>query len=134
MVTMGQPIENVTALDALLQEMWASTGHVAWLRSQIADMSKDDLGTPEGIAIVRLYDGERDRKSRIARLAIESGVDAAAIRVAEAQMTILGTALSRACDTAGVSAPMRKRIGTALREELAAAEAAPQALSQIRQA
>lgn len=126
MVTMGEPIEDITAVSALLSELYASTGHVAWLRQQIADMSEDTLATIEGQAIVRLYDGERDRKARIAKLCSEAGVDEAAVRVAETQVTILGNALSRACDTAGLSAEMRRRVGAALREELAAAHAAPQ--------
>jgi hypothetical protein len=128
LVTMGEPIEDVTAVSALLSELYASTGHVAWLRQQIADMSEDTLATIEGQAIIRLYDGERDRKARIAKLCTEAGVDEAAVRVAEAQVTILGQALSRACDTAGLSAEMRKRVGAALREELASAQTKPQAV------
>lgn len=119
MVTLGEPVEDVTALGALLQELYQSTGHCGWLRRQIADMSQSQIATVEGQAIIRLYDGERDRKVRIARLAIESGVDEARILVMEKQCMVLGEALSRACDTAGLSAPLRKRVGAALREELA---------------
>jgi hypothetical protein len=126
MVTLGEPIENVTAVSALLSELYASTGHVEWLRQEIAVMSEDELAQIEGQAIVRLYDGERDRKTRIAKLCTEAGVDEAAVRVAETQVTILGSALARACDTAGLSAPMRQRLGAALRHELAQAQAAPQ--------
>jgi hypothetical protein len=118
MITLGEP-ETVTAMDAILTEMYQSSGHTAWLRRQIADMSRSELATVEGRALKILYDGERDRKVRIARLAIESGVDKAQIMVLEAQCTMLGEALSRACDTAGASAPLRKRIGAALRRELA---------------
>jgi hypothetical protein len=131
MATLGEPIEKTTALDALLQELWASTGHVAWLRQQLADMSKDELGTAYGQAVTGMYAAERDRKTRIARMAIESGVDEAAIRVAEAQLTLLGTALSKAADTAGLSEPMRRRLGAALRDELGALEAEPKSLQQI---
>jgi len=133
MVMLGEPVENVTALQALLQELWASTGHVGWLRQQLADMSKDELGSPYGQAITSLYNSERDRKTRIARLAIESGVDEAAIRVAETQVTLLGQALAKAADTAGLSAPMRKRLGAALREELAATQAQPRSLAALTQ-
>jgi hypothetical protein len=126
MVTLGEPDEDVTALGALLSELYASSGHVAWLRAQIANMTPDDLGTIEGQAIIRLYDGERDRRTKIAKMCTEAGVDEAAIRVAEHQVTILGQALARACDSAGVSAPMRQRIGAALRDELAQAQAKPQ--------
>jgi hypothetical protein len=119
MVTLGEPIEDVTALGALLNELYQSTGHVGWLRRQIADMSQSQIATVEGQALIRLYDGERDRKVRIARLAIESGVDEAKVLVMESQCMILGEALARACDTAGLSAPLRQRVGAALRQELA---------------
>jgi hypothetical protein len=119
MITLGEPVEDVTALGALLAELYSATGHTAWLRRQISDMSQSQIATVEGQALIRLYDGERDRKVRIARLAIESGVDAARVLVMEQQCVLLGEALSRACDTAGLSAPLRKRVGAALREELA---------------
>jgi hypothetical protein len=118
MVTLGEPVEDVTALGSLLHELYQSTGHCGWLRRQIADMSQSQIATVEGQALIRLYDGERDRKVRIARLAIESGVDEAKVLVMERQCVLLGEALSRACDTAGLSEPLRKRVGAALREEL----------------
>jgi hypothetical protein len=125
MLGLGDPPEdNVTALEALLTEMYATNAHVAWLRRQIADMSQAEIATVEGQAIVRLYDGERDRKVRIARMAIESGVDQARVILMEKQCQLLGEALSRACDTAGLSAPLRQRVGAALREELTAVEVA----------
>jgi hypothetical protein len=129
MITLGEPVEDITAVSALLSELYASTGHVAWLRQQIADMSTDALGTVEGQAIINLYNGERDRKTKIAKLCTEAGVDEAAMRVAEAQVTLLGSALARAADTAGLSVSMRQRLGAALRDELAAAQAKPQTLS-----
>jgi hypothetical protein len=131
MVMMGEPVENVTALQALLQELWASTGHVGWLRQQIADMGHDELGSTYGQAVTSLYNTERDRKTKIARLCIESGVDEAAIRVAEVQVTLVGQALAKAADTAGLSAEMRKRLGAAMREELAAVDAQPHSLSAL---
>lgn len=126
MITLGEPDQEVTAISALLSELYASSGHVAWLRQQIADMTPEDLGTVEGQAIISLYNSERDRKTRIAKLCTEAGVDEATVRIAEAQVTLLGNALSRACDTAGLSAPMRRRVGSALRDELAQVQAQPQ--------
>lgn len=119
MVTLGEPVEDVSALDALLQELAAAVGHTAWLRARVADLSQDELGTTYGVALIRLYDSERDRKARIARLAIESGVDEAKIRVMEGQVQMLGAALARACELAGLSEPVKRKVGVFLREELA---------------
>ncbi|HEX4186642.1 MAG TPA: hypothetical protein VHY83_01975 [Solirubrobacteraceae bacterium] len=118
MVTLGEPVEDITAIGALLSELYASAGHVAWLRGAIADSTPEYLGTIEGQAIVRLYDSERDRKTRIAKMCTEAGVDEATVRVAEIQVTLMGEALAKAADTAGLSEPMRRRLGTALRLEL----------------
>jgi hypothetical protein len=126
--TLGEPIET-DAKSALLSELYASTGHVAWLKQQLADLSKDELATPYGQAVVQLYNSERSRKSHVAELCIKGGLDEAAIHVLESQLTLLGTALAKACDTAGLSEPMRRRLGAALREELGALEAAPRALT-----
>lgn len=133
MIVMGEPVDDVSGIQALLQELAASTGHVGWLRQQIADMNQDELGTPYGQTVVSMYGTERDRKARIARLAIESGVDEKAIQVADAQMMLLGQALSKACDTAGVETKLKRRIGAALREEFAVIEAQPKSLAQLAQ-
>jgi hypothetical protein len=134
MVMLGEPVQNVSGLQALLQELARSTGHVGWLGQQIADMTQDELGTPYGVALTSMYGVERDRKARIARLVVESGVDEKNIQVMEAQMVILGQALSKACDTAGLAPNMKRRVGAALREELAAVEAQPKSLAQLAQA
>ena len=118
MVTLGPPDESFSAIEAMLAELAASSGHCAWLRARITNMSEEELGTPEGLAVVKLYDGERDRRVRIARMCVESGVDEAAIRVAEIQMTMLGQALKNALDEANLSATMQKRVGESLRKNL----------------
>lgn len=131
MVMLGEPVSDVTALDALLSELYASTGHVAFLRQALANLSHDDLGTPYGVAVTSLYNTERDRKTKIARLCIESGVDEAAIRVAEVQVSLLGQALARAANTAGLDPAMRAKLGQALRQELAATNAQPHSLAAL---
>jgi hypothetical protein len=127
MVTLGQPVEDVTAVTALLAELYASTGHVEWLRQEIASMTQEDLlGTIEGQAILRLYDTERDRKTKIAKMCTEAGVDEAKVRVAQTQVTLLGQALANAANVTGLSPEVKRRLGAALRDELAKAETTPQ--------
>jgi hypothetical protein len=125
MVMLGTPDDSVTALDAMTSELYASSGHCGFLRQQLNDMSKDELGTPYGQTVAAMYNAERDRRVRIAKLCIEAGVDEATIRLAEGQVALLGNALARAADTAGLSGTVRKRLGAALRDELAAIEAQP---------
>jgi hypothetical protein len=122
MIMLGEPVEDVTAVEALLQELYASTGHVAWLRQEISSMDDDDLGTPTGQALISLYNNERDRKVRIAKLATEAGLDEAQVRIAEAQVLLLAGALKRAADAVNMPVAMQRKLGAKLREELSAVE------------
>src|ERR1035437_9772153 len=74
MVMMGEPVTNVSARQALRQEMGPSTGHVSFLRQARADMGQEELGSPYGVAVTSLYKSERARKTRVAPPRIESGV------------------------------------------------------------
>lgn len=123
MVTLGAPDTEVTALDAMLSELASSSGHAGWLRARIASMSEEELATPEGVAVVNLYDSERDRRVRIAKMCIEAGVDEAAIKVAEVQMMMLAQGLKNACDEVGMSDKMQRALGNSLRHNLERLEA-----------
>lgn len=122
MITLGEPVEDVTAVEALLQELFASSGHVAWLRQEISSMDEDDLGTPTGQAMISLYNSERDRKVRIAKLATEAGLDEAQVRIAEAQVLLLADALKRAADAVNMPVKMQRQLGARLREEFSKVE------------
>jgi hypothetical protein len=128
--TFGKPeeSEDVSALQALLQELAASTSMVGWLREQISALTQDDLGTPTGKVLISLFAEERDRKARYSRMAIESGVDEAKIRVHEAMLNMLGQAVAIAAEKTGLSDNVKRRFGAELRTALAEAEAQPQAL------
>lgn len=127
MAAHGEPVADVTAVGALLNELQHAAGHVFWLRQELSEMSEDDIGTLKYQALVSRFDTERDRLTRTAKLCTEANVDEASIRVAETQVTIMGNALVRACDATGLSPEVKRRLGSALRAELAAAEAKPQA-------
>lgn len=124
--TLGEPVDEITASEALAQELRASSGHCGWLRQTIASMSTEDLGLPHGMAVISLYAQERDRRVHIAKLCSDANVDEAQIHVLSAQVAILGAALQRAADKAGLSEAVKLRLGEALREELA--EPQPRAL------
>ena len=124
MITMGQADTEVTALGALLDELHSSTGHVSWLRAQIEKMDPDDLGSLANQAILRLYDGERQIKSQVARLAIQSGVDESNIRVQSLQVAMLGKALKVSCDAIGLPEAKQRELGKELSKQLLAEEQA----------
>jgi hypothetical protein len=124
MVAQGQDVDEApTAMESLIGELNASSAYCAWLRVELADLPTEQLGSPYGQALTRMYDSERDRRVRIARLAIESGVSEADIRVKEAQVALLGEALSRATTALGYTEEARRQLGDELRRQLQAAEA-----------
>jgi hypothetical protein len=80
MVKLGMPIE-VHPHEALLHMLYLASGHVAWLREEIA--ATDDLGTFEARVMVELYGEERDRVAKIAKAALDAGVAERQVRMAE---------------------------------------------------
>jgi hypothetical protein len=121
MVKMGAPVEGVQPHEALLSLLRASAGHVGWLQAEIADL--DDLGQHESAVLLQLYSEERDRLTRVAAECSRAGVADMEIKVAEAQITVLGESLYRACESVGLTPDTMQALGAALRTELAAAEA-----------
>lgn len=62
MIKLGQPVE-VHPHEALLSMLYLASGHVAWLREEIAD--SDDLAEFETRVLVQLYGEERDRVAKV---------------------------------------------------------------------
>jgi hypothetical protein len=121
MVTLGEPIEGLTAPDALFGLLAATAGHVAWLHSEVKRL--DNLGEHEAQVVIRLYDSERDRLARIGEACIRAGIAETQVRVMQAQLELLGRALVNAASAIGLSESQRRALGRALREELAQSEA-----------
>ena len=94
----GAPID-ISAEDALMQEVRRTAGHVAWLSHQIQAMdSKDDLAamTLHGYkpsVILQLYQEERIHLVRVCKVAIDSGIAERQVQLAENQATLFAQAL-----------------------------------------
>jgi hypothetical protein len=82
MIKLGAPIEDIKPHRALLGLLQATTGHVSWLHHEIGAL--DDLSSPEAQVLVRLYDDERDRATRIAEACLRAGVDEREVRFTQA--------------------------------------------------
>lgn len=106
----GAPIE-VNPADALLQLVWETAGNVAWLRERVRELnilgpglsdesqdpdgngishrrhrdflSFDHLGNLTPHALVRMYNDERDRLTRVCKVAVECGLAERQMRLAE---------------------------------------------------
>jgi hypothetical protein len=98
----GLPRE-VEPHEALLEEVHRAAGHVAWLGEVVRTLEKNQVvhgitrsvQLPDGTRTVearaavniwvKLYQEERDRLVRVAKAAIDAGVEAHQVRLAEAQ-------------------------------------------------
>ena len=80
MIKLGMPVE-VEPHEALLSMLYLASGHVAWLREEIG--GTDDLGTFEARVLVELYGTERDRVAKVAKAALDAGVNERQVAVAE---------------------------------------------------
>ena|ERR1035437_9165231 len=83
---------NIEPSEALLSVVRLSWGHLCWLRSEIA--LHDDKSTFEVAVLLRMYSDERDRVARIAKAALEAGVQERQIRLAERWGEVLAELLS----------------------------------------
>lgn len=100
--TLGLP-RDVEPHEALLEEVHRAAGHVAWLAGVVAELEKQQVvhgitrtvQMPDGTRSVearaalnvwvKLYQEERDRLTRVAKVAIDAGVAERQVRLAERQ-------------------------------------------------
>jgi hypothetical protein len=99
METYGRKIET-TAVEALLDEVQWTAGHVAWLRERVAELEEHDLtwgttqiktgGADGGITeaaephvLLKLYQAERSHLVKVCAEAIRCGIEERRVRIAE---------------------------------------------------
>lgn len=76
---------KVDALTALSEELWRTAGAVDWLRSRVREIDPDAIQTPAAQALIALYGSERDRLTKVAKTAIDVGLDMATVQLAQRQ-------------------------------------------------
>lgn len=119
MVSMGTPVEDITAPEALMGLLRASAGHVAWLQHEVAAL--DSLAGHEAAVVVQLYDSERKMLLQVGEACIRAGVAEHIVRMEQQQaMTTLQAIRDAAKDT-GLNATQLQALGVALRRRLAEA-------------
>jgi hypothetical protein len=117
LVKLGQPLTHTSAPEALDGLLRATAGHVAWLQQEIMEM--EDLGTAEAAVLLRMYDTERDRLTRITEVALKNGLDEAKVRMEKSRADLLVRRIKDAAKIAGLSKAQLELFGAALRKSLA---------------
>lgn len=116
MVTLGGPIEDVTAPGALMSLLRASAGHVSWLQSEVAALT--DLASHEAEVLVKLYDSERDRLARVGEACVRAGVAEHMVRMEQHRADLTLRAIRDAATDIGLNSRQLQALGIALRKRL----------------
>lgn len=128
---LGVPLE-VKPTDALLHLVSEAAGNVAFLGGRVADLGFDLVGpiyslTREGVpvetseeirAMVRLYNDERDRLAKMAKLAIDAGIAEREVRVLEEQAVMMATVFKNVLASLPLTPELRAQATQMLGREL----------------
>jgi hypothetical protein len=111
---------EVDPATALLGVLHLSAGHLNWIRTELANLAdKDSL---KGQALMRLWDEERDRIARISKMALDVGVAAKQVELAQKYGEQLAALLQAVFydPTLGLTKAQQSRLPDVLRSHLSA--------------
>ncbi len=135
---------DIPAIDALLEEVHWTAGHVAWLRERVAELEPDALvwGVTEesdqqatefpGINTTRgakpnvwlqLYREERKHLVDVTKAAISAGIEERRVKIAEAQGALLNGVIKRILARLDLTAAQSALLPVVVPEELRRAAA-----------
>lgn len=123
---------EVDPATALLGVLHLSAGHLNWIRTELASLAdKDSL---KGEALMRLWDEERDRIARISKMALDVGVAAKQVELAQRYGEALANLLQAIFHDPmlALTAKQRALLPDVLRTHLAAAPTESSALVAVR--
>jgi hypothetical protein len=126
-IAYGLPRE-VDAHTALLEELWRTAGHVAWLSLQVQQMQDHELHVrvgggemseprQEAHIWIRLYQEERKHLAGVARDCIKAGIEERRIKLAEDQAELIATYTRALLSELGID-PTSEKARKAMRNQL----------------
>ena len=122
-ITFGLP-RQIDPHSALLEELHRVAGVVAWLSDEIARLDADEITQfdmtgrfEKPSVLVEMYGDERDRFTRVAKAAIDAGIEERRVKLAEAQGEQLGQVIRNVLAdvfgllaAAGIAADLLRRL------------------------
>ena len=122
---------EVDPATALLGVLHLSAGHLNWIRTELSRLADKD--TLKGQALMRLWDEERDRIARISKMALDVGVAAKQVELAQRYGEALAALLQAIFHDPmlGLTAKQRALLPDVLRAHLVAAPTAKPALVAV---
>ena len=97
---------------ALLEELYRTAGHVAWLGDTVAELERDELHGPvgdgenarrEASVWIRLYQDERAQLARVAKTCVDVGIEERRVKIAEEQGALFAQVIRGILDDLGVA-------------------------------
>jgi isopropylmalate/homocitrate/citramalate synthase len=140
MATYGLPVE-INPVDALLQEVHRTAGHVAWLAERVKEVEQDELvwsktrevdktatenpgidTTEQAVphAWLILYRTERKHLIDVCRTAIAAGIEERRVKLAEAQGAMLADVIRAILNDLHLSPEQQRMVGEVVPRHLRA--------------
>lgn len=106
LISLGIPVQT-DPQQALLEQVWEAAGNVAFLRErvqalQVGVAGPDHLGDGRPHVLVIMYGEERDRLSKIAKMALDAGIAAKFVAIAERQADAIVEVINAVLDGLGL--------------------------------
>lgn len=113
LVKLGYPVD-IEPGEALLQQVREAAGNVAFLRERVQELEVLIAQGPFGAYVdphVDLYDKERERLAKFAKLALDAGVAERQVQIAEKQGALVADVIRKLLDdpTLGLTPAQRKQ-------------------------
>lgn len=105
---------QIDPIQALIEEIARAAGHVSWLENRISGFTIGD--DPEAVLDSAqrqwfvLYQEERDRLVKVAKVALDAGVAERQVRLAEQRGALIAGAIEAILDQLQLSAEQRRRV------------------------
>jgi hypothetical protein len=143
----GHPIET-TPIQALLEEVSRTAGHVKWLADTIAtfdvplveeaDPSSNGIVVrrpaglpPEVESWIRVYQSERNQLIRASKACLDAGVNERLVQIAEAQAAKFANAIDTILDALGLTPQQRELVPHVVPQVLRGLAASPAILEGV---
>ena len=115
--TLGSPVDNITPGSAITGLLRQSAGLVAALTIELE--ARGGLDSEQARGSLAVFNSERDRLARLAKIASDIGGEERAIKLAEAHTRMLSDFIQGVASRLDLPPEQRKALGPAIREEAA---------------
>jgi len=146
MVFYGSPIDT-NPIEALLDEVSRTAGHVAWLGQVIGRFNvplEEEVDKKGGITVrrpagippevdgwIKMYQSERNQLVRVSKAALDAGVNERLVQIAEHQATKFANAIETILDELGLTASQQMLVPQVVPRVLRSLAASPALLEGV---